>query len=83
MNFPYDQIVFKDLLPLCTRSSAPPVLISREPAVQKDMEPSLSDFLKPVPRSEYTYEIKSKEADWTSVQQFNGLRLTKIMKTWN
>ncbi|XP_018567489.1 uncharacterized protein LOC108908065 [Anoplophora glabripennis] len=47
VNFPYDQTVYKDLIPLTYRKvqmQRPP---SRPPLPQKDIEPVLSDFLTP------------------------------------
>lgn len=46
VNFPYDQPIYRDLIPLTTVQHAQPVVTSRGPILQKDKEPMLANFIE-------------------------------------
>lgn len=79
VNFPYDQPIYKDLIPLeidhC-KSSA--VISSREPLPHKDKEPLLFDFLetKSMPKY-YCYPVIKVESKSNTITT-NNLKLYHI-----
>lgn len=54
VNFPYEQHIYKDLIPLETdHCKGTQIITSRGPLPQKDKEPVLSDFLETKPNPKY------------------------------
>lgn len=82
MNFPYDKSIYKNLIPLCVKTTTAPVLITRGPLPQKDAEPSLSDFLVEKEKAEYSYEVASKLNIAELNRSYNGLKMTGKVKEW-
>jgi hypothetical protein len=81
INFPVDQLIYKDLIPLQVPSRPPPVLSSREPLPQKDKEPVLSSYAKVKKAKEFIYQPSIKSSDRPSATlQLNNLRLYKIIQ---
>ncbi|KAJ8951728.1 hypothetical protein NQ318_012579 [Aromia moschata] len=81
VNFPYDQPVYKDLIPLsCNKIPSQPIITSRGPLPQKDKEPVLLDFIeaRKVPQYYYLPNIKI-ESKLTTISSTN-LRLYKMLK---
>lgn len=84
MNFPVDQAIYRNLIPLCTtkpvaQQGLPP---SRAPLPNKDEEPCLSDFYTPKRNCEYSCKpfVASKQV--SVVKDVDCLKLYGIMQTW-
>lgn len=81
VNFPYEQHIYKDLIPLEIDQYKTPIsLSSRGPLPQKDREPILSDFLesKPIPKY-YCYPNFKVDSKFNNITS-NNLRLYYIME---
>ncbi|KAJ8942950.1 hypothetical protein NQ314_009863 [Rhamnusium bicolor] len=81
VNFPYDQPIYKDLIPLtCNRVQSQPVIASRGPLPQKDKEPVLSDFIeaRKIPNYYYLPTVKIENKPITISN--DNLRLYKLLQ---
>lgn len=83
MNFPLDQAIYKNLVPLCTKPVTQPCFPpSRAPLPNKDEEPLLSDFYTPKRNTEYRYQASVGTKQTSVVKDVNCLKLYKIIQTW-
>lgn len=85
MNFPLDQPIYRNLIPLCSTKpvSHQSLVPSRPPLPNKDVEPSLSDFYIPKRNSEYSYKPVVINKSISVVKDADCLKLYRIMQTWN
>ncbi|KAJ8984323.1 hypothetical protein NQ317_012542 [Molorchus minor] len=84
VNFPYDQPIYKDLIPLtCDRVHSQPVISSRGPLPQKDKEPVLSDFLEKKEMPQYYCLPSIKIENKLTIIGSNNLRLYKLLQRDN
>lgn len=85
MNFPVDQPIYKNLIPLCTtkQTAQQNLPTSRPPMPNKDEEPTLSDFYTPKQNSEYIYKPTVANKQISVVKDVDCLRLYGIMQTWS
>lgn len=84
MNFPYDQPIFKGLIPLCTSKPGPQKVpsVNKYPVKAKDPEPKLSDFCSVKQLPEFTYRVTVDNKPSTVVKQSDNLKLYRMMQNW-
>lgn len=83
MNFPIDQPIYRNLIPLCTKPQSQPTLPpSRPPLPNKDEEPSLSLFYTPKRNSEYSYQPSVLTRQSSVVKDVECLKLYRITRNW-
>lgn len=83
VNFPYDQPIYKDLIPLQGPTRPPLHLVSREPLPHKDKEPNLWDFIKVKEEKEFIYRPTINIEKSGPLPGLNNLRLYKILQSYN
>ncbi|XP_060521287.1 uncharacterized protein LOC132698957 [Cylas formicarius] len=87
VNFPLDQPVYKDLIPLGSQQpKSQSVLPARAPLPAKDKEPLLSDFIEPKKVRNYCHTLNVKlplSDSIVSVPPSHNLRLYKILQVNN
>ncbi|KAF2899831.1 hypothetical protein ILUMI_06355 [Ignelater luminosus] len=83
LNFPYNKPIYKDLIPLCVRTSPQVPIASKEFVFQKEKEPLLSDFFTPKTLPEYSFQVPQQVNNRTVIKQFDGLKLYRTMRNWN
>lgn len=84
MNFPYDQPIYKGLIPLCTSKPQPQKVPSviRIPLKPKDPEPKLTDSLTPEKLPEYKYTVKIEKPTVPIIKENCNFKLYKMMQNW-
>ncbi|GJQ82259.1 hypothetical protein Trydic_g19458 [Trypoxylus dichotomus] len=82
VNFPYEQPIYKDLIPLCVKMQSQPMIASRKPLPLKDKEPVLNDFFVPRKTPEYNYKVSNQIANKGQMRQYRGLKLHRVMENW-
>lgn len=84
LNFPHDQPVYKDLIPLNVRPVPSQTRVAaREVAPPKDEEPSLSDFYVHKVLPEYSFEVTIEPpTNNKPMQHMDPFKLHRIMKSW-
>ncbi|XP_022917114.2 uncharacterized protein [Onthophagus taurus] len=85
MNFPIDKVIYKNLVPLCTKKEPPCYRSPREPLPKKDIEPKLSDYCDPLKTFNYVFKVDvppiRSETEEEGVK-FDGCCLTKHLMLW-